>query len=278
MGVVVSWIRPMPNVGTGVGTGVRPIPIPGGVRPTPGGVRPSFPVSPTYPGATTRPAAMEQGLAIARPKVTAKEAEAEAKRSRRKDCRCLPSVYCEGKPSLQYLTEGTNWVEYQLYIANMRASFAFEYTHRVLTEWEFGGDKRWDGFWQKSCTLLEMKGRYGFLANIKEGVLLKSRLESFIDGQFKSRNAIVQTHRKRATGKTINLQYHFKEEDVYKLFCRLVGNSKLAKLEKNDRITVHHTPFEDSQDRKERLKQEKKRQKEQKEFKQWCDDNPNLCA
>ena len=270
MGVVVSWIRPMPNVGTGVGTSVRPIPIPGGVRP-------SFPVSPTYPGATTRPAAMEQGLAIARPKVTAKEAEAEAKRSRRKDCRCLPSVYCEGMPSFNDSgeTERTNWIEYQLYIANMNASFAFEYVNGLITEWEFGGDKRWDGFWQKSCTLLEMKGRYGFLANIKEGILLKSRLESLIDGQFKRRNEIVQTHRKRATGKTINLQYHFKEEDVYKVFCRLVGNSKLAKLAKNDRITVHYTPFEDSQDRKERLKQEKK---EQKEFKQWCDDNPNLCA
>ena len=34
-------------------------------------------------------------------------------------------------------------------------------------------------------------------------------------------------------------------------------------------------PFEDSQDREERLKQEKKQQKE---LKQWCDDNPNICA
>ena len=278
-GIAVPWfIRPMPNIGTGV----RPVPntgpVSGGaVRPIPGGgIRPPFPVSPGYPSSVTRPAAMENGQAIARPAVTAREAEENA-RKRKKDCRCLPSVHCEGKPSFNDSgeTERTNWIEYQLYIANMNASFAFEYVNGLITEWEFGGDKRWDGFWQKSCTLLEMKGRYGFLANIKEGILLKSRLGSLIDGQFKRRNDIVQTHRKRATGKTINLQYHFKEENVYKVFCRLVGNSKLAELAENDRITVHHTPFEDSQDREERLKQEKKQQKE---LKQWCDDNPNICA
>ena len=178
-GIVAPWIiRPIPNTGPVSGGAVRPIPG--------SGIRPPFPVSPGYPSSVTRPAAMENGQAIARPAVTAREAE-ESARNRKKDCRCLPSVRCEGKPSFNATgeTERINWIEYQLYIANMNASFAFEYVNGLITEWEFGGDKRWDGFWQKSCTLLEMKGRYGFLANIKEGVLLKSRLESFIDVNLK---------------------------------------------------------------------------------------------
>ena len=87
-GIVAPWIiRPIPNTG----------PVSGALSALylEAAFAPPFPVSPGYPSSETRPAAMENGQAIARPAVTAREAE-ESARNRKKDCRCLPRCGVRG--------------------------------------------------------------------------------------------------------------------------------------------------------------------------------------
>ena len=253
-GIVAPWIiRPIPNTGPVSGGAVRPIPG--------SGIRPPFPVSPGYPSSETRPAAMENGQAIARPAVTAREAE-ESARNRKKDCRCLPSVRCEGKPFFVKQSKFKPWVEYQLYIANMKASFAFIHEGGLLTEWSFGGYNRWDGFWQDYCTLVEAKGRYDWIDRIKNGERIwESVVKGFVK-QLKKQEQIIIKKRQLTGGKEIKLEWHLKEIKTYKIFTKLIDIKTFAK----NSISVHHTPFEDKEER----------DKRRRELQEYYRNNPDL--
>jgi len=250
-GIVVPWIgmgvRPVPSTGPVSGGAVRPMPG-GAVRPMPGGgISPPFPVSPGYPSSVTRPAAMENGQAVSRQTVTARKAEENA-RNRKRDCRCLPSVRCEGKPFFVKQSKFKPWVEYQLYIANMKASFAFIHEDGLLTEWSFGGYNRWDGFWQGYCTLIEAKGRYDWIDRIKDGERIwESNVNRFVR-QLNQQEQIIIKKREQTGGKDIKLEWHFKEKQTYDKFNELISMKNLT----GNGISVHYTPFEDYEEREER--------------------------
>lgn len=190
---------------------------------------------------------MENGQAIARPAVTAREAE-ESARNRKKDCRCLPSVRCEGNPFFVKQSKFKPWVEYQLYIANMKASFAFIHEGGLLTEWSFGGYNRWDGFGQDYCTLAEAKGRYDWIDRIKNGEgIWESVVKGFVK-QLKKQEQIIIKKRQLTGGKEIKLEWHFKEKQTYDRFNELISMKSLT----GNGISIHYTPFEDYEERKER--------------------------
>lgn len=249
---------------------VRPTVIPRTVphtgtapRPVPGGIKPPVPVAPAMPQTGAR--ATEDGRAIARPTVTAQEAAKEAER-RKKDCRCPPSVNCEGKPSVIGQSGMKPWVEYQLYIANIKAAFAFTYAEGKLTEWSFAGYNRWDGFWQPLCTLVEAKGAYDWIDRIKNGTGIWGNVLKGFHKQFRKQRTLLNAQRKRTGGSNIKLEWHFKQKSPYTQFREMPGiKTELAKL-KAQGITIHHTPFEDSGERKQR----------ERETEQFYKNNPDL--
>ena len=153
-------------------------------------------------------------------------------------------------------------MEYQLYIANMKASFAFIHEGGLLTEWSFGGYNRWDGFWQDYCTLAEAKGRYDWIDRIKNGERIwESVVKGFVK-QLKKQEQIIIKKRQLTGGKEIKLEWHLKEIKTYKIFTKLIDIKAFAK----NSISVHHTPFEDKEER----------DKRRRELQEYYRNNPDL--